>query len=703
MSTKSLRPLVQPRNRLQVADDDEPAEEAEPEPEPAPTKKKKNKKKNKRKDTTKSPPAADTPPKREAVPAKDINEMSIEEMTAFLQTQQPRDAPKSESKAKSEPVSPHAVLRGALALDAPQLDPALELRRQFGAAAIKAYEREKNAAGMPTRAGARSRENRGAMFNSNTRARTLLCTPKATWPDIARTFVGLSMTTDESAAGRVCNWVHSRAYRQAQFQFAQAVNSHDTGALMALMRVFPWHIDTLLQLSDVSRYQGDLGQAADFIDRALFAMERSAAPPFTAGLTASSGPPQVDFFRAENRAFWLAGHRNVDLFGRRGTWRTALEWCKLLLGLDTSDPHGMLLWIDFLAIKSKQHAWLLTFLDALEGERREAIAAHGHLDNVAARTPLDAQKEAAHETWGGALDWSVGASFARALALRAVEKDEGDKTHTRSDAALRLALARHPCATALLCEKLDLPAPSFVQMRGQWSAKDAAFDELLAHLYVHRSISLWKEAPIAAWFRTIWDEVRPQLEHARATPGVADEATRMGVYRHVVVADLPEALQQQLMRYFPPAVRNPPGGMETFDPLPPAHGSRYDDAYFAVVGDQLRQQRPAGSQRGAWEILRHLQNLGADELQQLMDFVDPETRDLLLQAHGAREAGELGDVGDVEEDDGFETEEEPLDGPDDDEAPAAAAADEPEQPAETPAESAPAPGLMQRAWNALWG
>lgn len=696
--------------QLQVADENEDEDEDEPvtAATPAPSKKKKNKKKSKKK----TEPEAEAPAPKTAAPkkqkgkgqaSKDVNDMSIEEMTALLNAQAPKKDASDAQPKQTMPNSPHAVLRGVLALDPPHLDPALELRRQFGAAAIKAYEREKNASGVPTRSGARGRENRGAAFNSNTRARTVLCTPKNTWPDIARTFVGLSMSTEETKQGRICNWDHSRAYRQAQFQFAQAVNSHDTGALMALFRVFPWHIDTLLQLSDVSRYQGDLGQASDFIDRALFALERSASPPFVAGLTSSSGPPQVDFLRAENRAMWLASHRNIDLFGRRGTWRTALEWCKMLFGLDTKDPHAILLWIDFLAIKSKQHAWLLTFLDALEAERAKAVQKHGSLDNVAARTPLDQEKAAANETWRGALDWSVGASFARALALRAVEKDEGDTTHTRSNAALRLAIARHPCATVLLCEKLDAPVPqgAAFRMRGEWSAKDPAFDELLAQLYVHRSLSLWKEAPIAQWFRTNLDAVRGALEQGKVTVGAADEATQMGVYRHIVVADLPENLKQQLTRFFPPAVRNPPGGVETFDPLPPAHGSRYDDAYFAVVGDQLRrqqqQQRATGGQ-GAWEILRHLQNLGVDELQQLMEHVDPETRDLLLQAHGTQ-------------DDGFETDETldeegegvpgTLEGAD-----TAAPADDAPADGAAPAENAsdPAqPGLMQRAWNALWG
>ncbi|WFC99217.1 hypothetical protein MYAM1_001961 [Malassezia yamatoensis] len=666
------------------------------------SKKKKNKKKNKKKDTSKSTAQQEPiPRKRREQTSKNVNEMSLEEMTALLNAQQPAASNPLENamEEKKRDITPHNFLRSKLVLDPGDLDPAFELRRQFGAAAIKAYEREKNQAGMPTRAGARHRDNRGAHFNSNTRARTVLCTPKAVWPDIARTFVGLSMSTHDTDDGRVCDWEHSRAYRQAQYQFAQAVNSHDTGALMALMRVFPWHIDTLLQLSDVSRYQGDLGQASDFIDRAIFAMERSASPPFVAGLTSSSGPPQVDFLHAENRAFWLAAHRNVDLFGRRGTWRTALEWCKMLFGLDTSDPHGMLLWIDFLAIKSKQHAWLLQFLDALEKERCSTLSKHDHLDNIKARTPIDHEKQTAKEDWHGALDWSVGVCFARALALRAVEKEQKNESHQQSDAALRLAIARHPQAAALLCEKLQLTPPVPLDECDEWSAQNEAFHMLLAHLYVHRSFSLWKEPQNLKWLQTTCQDMQSVLQDAHLLGGNADETTRMGVYRHVTVADLPESMKQQFMRYFPPSVRNPPGGMDTFDPLPPLNGTRYDETYFASVGDQLRQQAPASGGQNAWEILQHLQNLGADELQQLMEYVDPETRDLLLQAHGTN--GPDGDQQDPAAQRAVQPEN-PSGGSDD------AIQSQPQDSAENlganddQAPNADAPGLMQRAWSALW-
>lgn len=645
----------------QDAADEEVIETPAPAPKPDSNKKKKKKKKKSGKSTN-------------------VNELSLEEMDALLAAETQKAVASAETT--TTPVegskSAYAVLRSSLALEPSQLDPQLELKRQFGAAAIKAYEREKGHG--PTRSGARSRENRGAVFNSNTRARTVLCTPKAQWPDLARTFVGMSMETHETPSGRMCSWVHSRAYKQAQFQFAQAVSSLDTQSLYALLRVFPWHIDTLLQLSDIARYQGDLGQASDFIDRALFAMERSASPPFTAGLTSSTGPPLCDFLRAENRAFWLAAHRNIDLFGRRGTWRTALEWCKLVLGLDMMDPHGMLLWVDYLAVKSKQTEWLLTFLDAYEAWMCEQMA-HKHMDNVRAHTPLDHEKANAQETWHGALDWSVGLCYARALALRTIDKEA-------ARAALRLAMARHPRAAILLADKLDVHVPPDVvrahPMQGSFSATKPVFGEMLAHLYVHRSLNLWKEPALTQWFQ---DTAKATWDHLAAPvcEGEAIAATKMGVYRHIVAADLPESLNQQLVRYFPPEIRNPPGGVETFDPLPPVGGSRYDDKYFAGIAGQWQDR----SQMHMGDLLQQLQHLNMHDVEQVLDHLDNDTRDFLLQAIGQAVHDNEPANEDVAEEPRAEDEEV------DDAGPAAAPSGEETETTE--------PGLLRRAWNAWWG
>ena len=117
-------------------------------------------------------------------------------------------------------------------------------------------------------------------------------------------------------------------------------------------------------------------QAADFIERALFTYERA----FVGAFTFTNGLNRLDFDRVENRPFFLALHRHVmyveytqpnlahpssswhsDL-QRRGIYRTAFEFARLLLSLDpSSDPHGVYLHLDFLAIKSGMHSWLLSF------------------------------------------------------------------------------------------------------------------------------------------------------------------------------------------------------------------------------------------------------------------------------------------------------------------------------------------------------
>lgn len=52
------------------------------------------------------------------------------------------------------------------------------------------------------------------------------------------------------------------------------------------------------------------------------------------------------------------------MLGRKGCSKTALEYCKLLLGLNPKqDTHGVLLRIDYYAIRAKDYGFLLNFID----------------------------------------------------------------------------------------------------------------------------------------------------------------------------------------------------------------------------------------------------------------------------------------------------------------------------------------------------
>jgi hypothetical protein len=64
-----------------------------------------------------------------------------------------------------------------------------------------------------------------------------------------------------------------------------------------------------------------------------------------------------------NKVFGSCLVKYIDILGRKGCARTALECCKFLLNLDpVNDPYGVLLRIDFYAIRAKEYKWLRDFI-----------------------------------------------------------------------------------------------------------------------------------------------------------------------------------------------------------------------------------------------------------------------------------------------------------------------------------------------------
>ena len=69
-------------------------------------------------------------------------------------------------------------------------------------------------------------------------------------------------------------------------------------------------------------------------------------------------------------SFFIALFRHLVSVGARACYRTSLEFCKLLLSLDPEcDPTGVLLMLDFYAIRAGQHAWFLRLYEEWELSR----------------------------------------------------------------------------------------------------------------------------------------------------------------------------------------------------------------------------------------------------------------------------------------------------------------------------------------------
>ena len=58
-------------------------------------------------------------------------------------------------------------------------------------------------------------------------------------------------------------FVHSKSYQETQLQFLQCIHTHNPETIAQLLAMHPYHIDCLLQLSDVAAHGGDHAMAAD--------------------------------------------------------------------------------------------------------------------------------------------------------------------------------------------------------------------------------------------------------------------------------------------------------------------------------------------------------------------------------------------------------------------------------------------------------
>lgn len=216
---------------------------------------------------------------------------------------------------------------------------------------LEAEQREFRAQATRNRRGGRGRAtNRLAAI---ARRRDLFIQGKEEWP--ALPFGGLAMEIVERRPNGVVEYrfVHSTAYQDVQRQFEICVASMDLQRMQVLGQHNPYHIATLLQLSEIAKIQHRYPDAVDHLERALFSLGRSVHSTFAEKL--SQGKARLDFRRPENREFWLAAWRYIENLSLRSTWRTAYEWAKMVFSLDPEkDPYCMRLVLDQFAIRARQ-------------------------------------------------------------------------------------------------------------------------------------------------------------------------------------------------------------------------------------------------------------------------------------------------------------------------------------------------------------
>lgn len=125
---------------------------------------------------------------------------------------------------------------------------------------------------------------------------TWLVSGKENWPQVGKH--GLSMSLVENKDGVLLfTYEHSQSYQQIQRKFLEAVESLNPDNIVAIINNHQYHVDALIQLSDLCRLSENLPMAADLIERALFCLEYVFHPLFNL----AQGNCRLDYRRQENR------------------------------------------------------------------------------------------------------------------------------------------------------------------------------------------------------------------------------------------------------------------------------------------------------------------------------------------------------------------------------------------------------------------
>jgi hypothetical protein len=530
-------------------------EESEGEPEkPAVTQaapKQSTKSKKKKKKAKKAPSAAKSDP-------------SLDDIDLALKSLSTKGSGSATPATTADP-NTNEVCR-LLSVDTSSLHAANEMRRLFGRAALDGDNDDDNNAGgrRRNRGGAQQaglaaalgrRPGQGGRSDglaALSRRRNIFIQGKEEWPVATSGGLGMEIIEKKSDGTVEYAFVHNRMYQDVQGQFDTCVASMDPQRMVLLLQHNPYHISTLLQVSEIAKQERDHTTSGDLLERALFSFGRAVHSTFSSNL--QQGKARLDFRRPENREFWLAACRYISNLGMRSTWRTVYEWSKLLLSLDPeNDPYCISLVIDQYAIRGRQPQ---NFLDLVNNPI--FTSKWKHLPNV---------------------------QLSRALALIRV----GDAA--KSKQSLYTAVSRFPWVVARLFQELNIDPPPSIW--GKTPRTDS--EKLHSETYATRAKDLWN-TPEASEFLV---EVSSAVSSEVPDPPVVDRDITLDEGRHILMSDTP-TLIALLPRSITAKVTS------SSDPLPPSANLA---SYTPPSSHQRTAPHQPASLGGAAESLRELQGL----------------------------------------------------------------------------------------------
>lgn len=520
----------------EALEEEDAAEVSQPDPTPLPTPKKSKKAKKKRKCKSKGKENPTEVPE----PANEADEIDAALKELDLEKTVGQAVP-------AVPVDPeYDRVCTLLGVNTQHLKVANEMRSLFGRAATEIHEDP----GGPVGRGARRRQQRGqnqpvdletALKGNHKPGRGLpeltlrrnnFIQGKDDWPKAPTGGLAMEVVDDpeEGGDGSVeFTYMHNKPYQTLQQTFYGLVEMGDPQNLIGLLIRNPYHISLLLQVSKISKDQGDHALSSDLIERALFTFGRASLTQFNNRIT--TGKARLDFLRPENRELWLAGYQYIKSLIMKGTYRTALEWSKLLLSLDPEqDPYCMRYMIHHLALRAQEYQWLLDLFESQMVNLWEALDEDGN------PYPLPAILH-----------------VMPSLAFAALQLKQGDKARK----ILFESMQKVPWLFGRLFKELDLDVPSSIW--GIEPRNDA--ETLFTSIYVLQTKDLWT-APEASSLLMEVGHIIPKLDSS-TIPRVNNSEMTLDVVRFLYLDNTPA-----LMALAPSHLLHRSNNSDS-DPIPP--------------------------------------------------------------------------------------------------------------------------------------
>ncbi|QDZ23881.1 transcription factor 25-like protein [Chloropicon primus] len=421
-----------------------------------------------------------------------------------------------------------------LTIEANFLSPEREMRRIFGSGAFSA-SRERA-----------TRQHRLRRINKNK-----LFEPPANWrkPDSG---LGMAHTGNSSDGGLDFEYTWSQDYRDLQRKFDAIAATHDPNNLVEFLRKNPYHLDTLLSLFYIYSHTGDFATADSFLERCIFCLESAFHPWFDV----TKGSLRLSYKVEENQMMFQVLFRYIGSLSRRGCHRAALEFSKLLLSFDKSDPMGVLFCIDFHSIRAREYPFLFRMVSEYENGEKNLSLYPNFLYSVA---------------------------MAKWYHERDPDRDDGEKdtalAETTSAELLSQAIQTYPFGLAKLLKKLSdkgmitmaswepvLQKPLF---KNSSSGNNASLDHLV-RLFVEKQYELWKDTEIQTWMLSVAKEV---VEAEDADGMAADwralqkeiwPPSEVNMYRHIIPEDQmgPAQIPQELLQMGGPGAQQEQQAMQ---------------------------------------------------------------------------------------------------------------------------------------------